>query len=171
MSTAPSHTAGSRSGAVASLRFIWGLGPTTLAAVVLAVAIPGSRTRLFRRPAAHTCAGAALFGAGLAMRVAATWEMLHRGQGTPIYPIEPMHLVTSGLFAWSRNPLYVAKLAMLAGLGLMLASRVVLALAVAWWVVLHRIVIPAEERSLRLRFGQDYVDYLRTVPRWIRLTP
>ncbi|HEX2184071.1 MAG TPA: hypothetical protein VHN78_01025, partial [Chloroflexota bacterium] len=66
MSTAPSHTAGSRSGAVASLRFIWGLGPTTLAAVVLAVALPGPRTRLFRHPAAHTCAGAALFGAGLA---------------------------------------------------------------------------------------------------------
>ena len=82
-----------------------------------------------------------------------------------------MHLITSVLFSSSRSPLYVAKLSMLAGLGLMLASCFILGLAVAWWVVLQRLVIPAEERSLRQRFGQDYVDYLRTVPRWIRLTP
>jgi protein-S-isoprenylcysteine O-methyltransferase Ste14 len=161
-----------------ALRFVWGLGPTTLGALLVAAGAPlwNARQRRRqgrgRRPAGRLAeaAGLAVFGAGLAVRVWATREILTRGQGTPIYPIEPTRLVTTGLFARSRNPLYIGKLAMLTGLGLTLGSRLALAtlaLTLGWWAVLHWLVIPAEERSLQERFGPAYLEYAASVPRWL----
>jgi protein-S-isoprenylcysteine O-methyltransferase Ste14 len=53
------------------------------------------------------------------------------------------------------------------GLGLLLRSGSVLALAALGFAVLHLVVIFVEEPGLAKRFGQSYLEYKRQVPRWV----
>ncbi len=60
---------------------------------------------------------------------------------------------------------------MLLGLGLYLRSLAMTLYAVGAFLLIHTFVVLAEEAGLRKRFGQEYEDYCRVVPRWIpRLT-
>ncbi len=76
-------------------------------------------------------------------------------------------LLTTGPFRFSRNPLYVALSAFLAGFGLVLDSAWVLGLVPVLMLLLDRLVIAREEVRLRAQFGDDYVAYMRRVRRWL----
>ncbi len=45
-------------------------------------------------------------------------------------------------------------------------SVAVLAGAVIIWGIVARLVVPSEERNLEARFGEAYLQYMRSVPRW-----
>lgn len=78
---------------------------------------------------------------------------------------EPM---TTGVYAVSRNPMYVAGVLVYAGIGLAGASWVFLAFAViemAAWAIL----VPEEERAMIAKYGTAYEEYMRSTPRWIGL--
>jgi hypothetical protein len=76
-------------------------------------------------------------------------------------------LVRIGPYSMMRNPLYTMSFIGAAGVGAQTGSLVMAALflVVAW--VVFRLVVAREERFLIGRFGEDYVDYLRTVPRFL----
>ncbi len=76
-------------------------------------------------------------------------------------------LVRQGAYRFSRNPMYVGLLAILAGLGLACQSAwmALSALPMALYLGLH--VIPREEAYLARRFGADYEAYRRAVRRWL----
>jgi protein-S-isoprenylcysteine O-methyltransferase Ste14 len=76
-------------------------------------------------------------------------------------------LVRIGPYSMMRNPLYTMSFVGAAGVGAQTGSLVMAALflLVAW--VVFRIVVAREERFLIGRFGEAYVDYLRTVPRFL----
>lgn len=80
------------------------------------------------------------------------------------------HLVTGGLFAHCRNPLYVGNLLIVAGI-LLIANNPWLYLFGGWFFVIsYSAMVAAEEQFLSIKFGQAYADYCRRVPRWgIRL--
>jgi hypothetical protein len=89
-----------------------------------------------------------------------------RGGGGPGTEIPPDRLVTSGPYAYTRNPMYLGHVIFLAGLALALRSPRAAMLAAgvaAWfhWRVLH------DERQLRHRFGPAYDAYTRRVRRWL----
>jgi len=78
----------------------------------------------------------------------------------------PGSLMTEGVFSRSRNPRYVNIVVALLGWALVLnypALYVTLALTVP---ALYLIVL-LEERELRVRFGQEYEEYCRQVPRFL----
>lgn len=85
-------------------------------------------------------------------------------------PFEPGHrpaaLVVTGPFRFSRNPLYLAQLLLLAGLGLA-AFPWLLPLAVLQALLLDRVAIPREERVLAELFGEGFGAYRARVRRWI----
>jgi len=93
--------------------------------------------------------------------VAATggWEL----QRTPPY------LLAKGPYRFSRNPMYLFELAMWLGWGIFYGSRAVLIAFVVWWIVFAFSIVPDEERRLEARFGERYLQYKSTVPRWFRL--
>ena len=106
-------------------------------------------------------AGAALVAAGLVLRFLAflelrsTWHI--RG------------LVTSGIYAHTRNPIYLSFAVIVTGLALLsrtwLAWPWVALCFVVFWMVARR-----EEADLLRAFGEDYGRYRRSVPRfWPRL--
>ncbi len=88
--------------------------------------------------------------------------------GTPIKPYEVSeHLVTDGLFSFSRNPVYVGMIAGLVGIFVVLGTLTP-ALVVPVFAYLIRVrFIALEERMLEDRFGDPYRDYKERVRRWI----
>lgn len=104
---------------------------------------------------------AAVVIAGLAM---ATMRR-HR---TTIEPGQrPTSLVTSGVFARTRNPIYLGMLLIVIAIGLMTNGLWFLAAAVVLMVVLDRLVIRWEERTIETLFGDEYLAYRRRVRRWL----
>ncbi|MBT8149489.1 MAG: isoprenylcysteine carboxylmethyltransferase family protein [Pseudomonadales bacterium] len=90
----------------------------------------------------------------------------HRTTVNPLNPGSASKLVSSGIFAYSRNPMYLALLLILASLGLAWGSW----LGVLWLLLcmlyLHCFQIYPEERAMLELFGESYADYCRRVRRW-----
>lgn len=76
-------------------------------------------------------------------------------------------LVTQGAYRFSRNPMYVGFVGILAGLGWAAGSFAMLTSAVAMYLFLDWYVIRREEAYLTRRFGQTYKDYCASVRRWL----
>jgi protein-S-isoprenylcysteine O-methyltransferase Ste14 len=103
--------------------------------------------------------------AGLLIDVAAMWAM--RRARTNILPHRGAdRLVTDGVFAFSKNPIYLGNTLLLFGVGMAFASIWLLAGAVVAAVLVDRLAIRREERHLAARFGKAYADYARQVGRW-----
>jgi len=87
---------------------------------------------------------------------------------TPIRPFErPQLLVTQGLFAYSRNPMYLGMVMFLIGFALILGTAspwLVIPLFV--WVVQTQF-IRVEEAGLEAQYGDEYRRYRRRVRRWL----
>jgi len=87
--------------------------------------------------------------------------------GTPVRPFtESTKLVTSGLFQWTRNPIYLAMVIGLMGLfvGLGTLAPLVVVPVFVWLITTGFIV--HEERIMEERFGDDYRAYKAAVRRW-----
>ena len=116
-------------------------------------------------------AGMRIFG--VALMVAALgidlWAMrtLHEAKTTILPNRGSSHLVTSGPFAHSRNPIYVANMLLLAGMGCFAANGWFLVLAPVNGVLTYFLAIRREENHLLARFGYPYEAYCRRVRRWI----
>lgn len=91
---------------------------------------------------------------------------LRLGGGGPGMDTPPERLVTSGPFAWCRNPMYLGHIIFLMGLALSLRSELAAVIAGANLVWYH-MRVRRDERRLAARFGQPYLDYTARVPRWI----
>ena len=75
-------------------------------------------------------------------------------------------LVTTGPFALSRNPLSLATLGLLTGIGLLMGLLWALVLVVPTAGLLFLVLIRPEERYLTAAFGDRYQVYRRSVNRW-----
>lgn len=75
-------------------------------------------------------------------------------------------LVTEGLYAHSRNPMYVGNLFILIGVALVSNSWGCVAIAVPLFCFVYACIVSAEERYLLEKFGEGYRSYMCTVPRW-----
>jgi protein-S-isoprenylcysteine O-methyltransferase Ste14 len=102
---------------------------------------------------------------GAALAVAARREFLQ--MGTNVAPSQPaLHLVTSGVFAYVRNPMYLGLGLLVAAISFGLASDWTLVLLVPSALVLHYGVVRREESYLTGKFGEPYRRYLTAVPRY-----
>ena len=127
----------------------------------LPLSFPGGLVRL-----AAILGGAALIITGLAFVVLARRELARRGQPTdPGLPTS--HLVTTGVFAVSRNPLYLGAACFVAGVGLAANLPWVLVFLLPSLVACHTILIAPEEKYLAATFGDGYRLYAATVHLWL----
>ncbi len=98
-------------------------------------------------------------------------DFIVRGRGTPAPFDPPTRLVVHGLYRWVRNPMYVGFFLIWIGEALWCASWGVLAYALAAMAAAHAFVTRHEEPSLRRRFGEEYEQYMKSVPRWLPRPP
>ncbi len=98
------------------------------------------------------------FSAMRAMKAANTTIMPTKGSD---------HLVTSGAFSLSRNPIYLANTMLTIGAGLTfgIAWFILLAFIAAW--LTQKLAIKREETHLEHRFGKAFRDYRKRVRRWV----
>jgi protein-S-isoprenylcysteine O-methyltransferase Ste14 len=88
--------------------------------------------------------------------------------GTTIRPFEDSSaLVTDGLFAFSRNPIYLGAVVGLLGIFVVLGSLSPLAVIPPFVTIIRARFIAVEERMLEAAFGDAYRDYMKRVRRWI----
>ena len=71
------------------------------------------------------------------------------------------------MYRWSRNPIYLAMLFFLVGIGIAVRSPWIFLLAVPLAVTFRYGVIAREEAYLDRRFGDAYRDYKAHVRRWL----
>ena len=124
-------------------------------------------------PAFDGTAAQMLFAAGVVVGLAgavlmalAAWAMW-RARTTIIPRRAPSRLVTGGVFAFSRNPIYLSDLMILAGLSLIWQSWLGLVLVpVLVWVLSARF-IRDEEARLLAAFGAEAEAWMARVRRWL----
>jgi protein-S-isoprenylcysteine O-methyltransferase Ste14 len=96
------------------------------------------------------------------------WGMLAHSAPSPgkiAWEEDKSYLLTRGMYAWSRNPMYVAELILLAGWVIFYSSAALMVFFAAWFAFFHYLV-RSEERILEARFGESYRQYKARVPRW-----
>jgi protein-S-isoprenylcysteine O-methyltransferase Ste14 len=97
------------------------------------------------------------FGAGL----------FHRLR-TAIIPFKPAtRLVTSGIYRWTRNPMYLGLALLYAGIAILFDSLLALVLLTPVIAIIRSYVISREEAYLERTFGDEYRAYKARVRRWI----
>ncbi|WP_422364517.1 methyltransferase family protein [Pyruvatibacter mobilis] len=79
----------------------------------------------------------------------------------------PGRLVTGGLFQFSRNPMYLGFFLALLGTAIGLNTLPALAPPLVFFLAAQFWYIPYEEKMAEATFGQPYMDYKRSVRRWI----
>jgi len=89
------------------------------------------------------------------------------GKGTPVPAEPPKRLVSSGLFRYSRNPIYVAYAAVLVGEFLWFGHAALLGYIALYFLAVQAVILWWEEPVLRRRFGEDYAAYTQRVRRWL----
>lgn len=110
--------------------------------------------------------GAILLVTGLATNI---WGVrtMRRAQ-TPLNPTQPVkHLVTSGPFQFSRNPLYTGMTLIYLGITNLVNSGWPLLFLPAILLTMRQRVIGREEQYLERKFGNEYLEYKQGVRRWL----
>lgn len=87
---------------------------------------------------------------------------------TSIEPWKPTsHIITTGLYAYSRNPIYLAFCLINIGVGCFLNSLWVLLSFLPSALLVYHIAICREEAYLEAKFGEEYLRYKHKVRRWL----
>lgn len=116
--------------------------------------------------------GIVLMALGAALSLTTIGFFIFEGRGTPAVFDPPRRFVPHGPYRLVRNPMYAGGIALLLGWALYLKSLAMVLFSGVAFLVIHIFVVFVEEPGLRKRFGREYEDFLRVVPRWIpRLTP
>lgn len=135
-----------------------------VAHLALAWALSLAPIRVFG--AAGSWVGSGLVIAGVALMAAAIWEMA-QARTTVIPRRNPAALVTSGVFQYSRNPIYLGDAMLLTGAILWWDAPLALPLvAVFVWVIQTRFILD-EEARLTVSFGPEFDLWALRVRRWV----
>lgn len=117
--------------------------------------------------AAGQVIGAMFFLASLGLAVYCSRLFLRIGKGTPVPIDPPRELVVSGLYRFTRNPIYVGQVGILLSYFLYSGALTLLLYAGVWLLLVQGFVVWVEEPGLERRFGAAYLEYTREVPRWV----
>jgi protein-S-isoprenylcysteine O-methyltransferase Ste14 len=111
-------------------------------------------------------AGLLPLGAGVYLNLRADRQLKQRR--TTVKPFErSVALVTDGVFAWTRSPMYLGMALILAGMAVLFGSLSPWVIVVAFVIVIDRVFIVQEERQLDESFGVTFRQYRSRVRRWL----
>ena len=108
----------------------------------------------------------ALLSGGAAILIAG-WIHFYRAKTNILHHRPTSNLIQSGIYRFSRNPIYVSGLVLQLGVALLMNNLWIVLLVPVSKLVFDRYVIALEEAYLERAFGQVYLDYKRTVRRWL----
>lgn len=110
--------------------------------------------------------GTAFFITGLIILLHCIIRFAVKGRGT-LSPVDPAtRLVVSGLYRYTRNPMYVGVMMMLCGEAIFFKSNCLWFYSIIAFAAFNAFIILYEEPRLRKTFGQEYEAYLNSTGRW-----
>jgi len=90
-----------------------------------------------------------------------------KGKGT-LSPVDPTKkLVVTGLYKFSRNPMYIGGMLMLIGEAIFFSSVSLWIYTAIVFVAFYLFIVFHEEPRLKREFGAEYEKYLKEVRRWL----
>jgi len=145
--------------------------PPVLVAIIIGVAMWAVSVVTPKLPVGDTARllGAIAVGAlGVAAALAGVAEF-RRVQTTvdPTNPGNSTSVVTSGIYRFTRNPMYLGFLLVVVGWAVYLSNPWGFIGPIVFVLYMNRFQIEPEERILAARFGAPFEQYLRSVRRWI----
>ena len=93
-----------------------------------------------------------------------------RKQKTTVNPLEPKQassLVTSGIFKFSRNPMYLGMLIILLSLSFKFNLIGGMTISLFFYIFITKFQIIPEEAAMNELFGNEFIDYSKKTRRWI----
>jgi protein-S-isoprenylcysteine O-methyltransferase Ste14 len=109
---------------------------------------------------------AVLVALGVALGGSAIRLFVRSGQDPAPWESTP-EVIATGIYRFTRNPMYLGMGLLQAGIGVALANGWVVLLVPVTWLVIYRIAIRHEEAYLERKFGSGYTDYKKAVRRWL----
>jgi protein-S-isoprenylcysteine O-methyltransferase Ste14 len=85
----------------------------------------------------------------------------------PHHPDTSTFVVTSGIYRFTRNPMYLGMMLALLAWALVLSNLAAASFLPLFVVFIERFQIRPEEAALSIKFGSQYSSYLRSVRRWL----
>lgn len=111
-----------------------------------------------------------LMGVGFLIYTNKSFIMMGKGTLAPWDP--PKKLVISDAYRYVRNPMITSVLIIVLGEAFIFSSIELFVLFLFFLILNHVYFVYSEEPGLIERFGDEYIEYKKNVPRWIpRLTP
>jgi protein-S-isoprenylcysteine O-methyltransferase Ste14 len=106
------------------------------------------------------------FALGLALNLLA--DRAFKKHGTTVKPFEESAvLLTTGVFRISRNPMYLGFVLILVGIATLMGSLTPWAIIPILFILMDVLFITAEEKMLEHTFGDRWLEYKKSVRRWI----
>ena len=143
--------------------------PIVLVVTALLMWLAARWTPAFAVPLPGRTAIALIFAlTGIGLGVAGALRF--RRAGTTINPMRPggaTSLVDSGIYRFTRNPIYLGDLLVLVGWAAWLSNVLALLLATVFVLYINRFQIEPEERALAMLFGPSFAHYRSKVRRWV----
>jgi protein-S-isoprenylcysteine O-methyltransferase Ste14 len=135
--------------------------PGVVGFLVPALLAPPSNARTFH------AIGVAPFVAGVVLLLWCVREFYVAGKGTLAPWDPPRHLVISGPYRFSRNPMYVGVALILIGWAMTFETRALWVYALIVIVAFHLRVVLAEEPWQARTFPDEWERYRARIPRWL----
>ncbi|MGH7668691.1 MAG: methyltransferase family protein [Gemmatimonadaceae bacterium] len=130
--------------------------------ILVPLLVPG------RQSARQWIVGALVLALGEAIRLAG---VAAAGTVTRRRSRNVQRLVTYGIFAWARNPLYIGNFLIWMGFVVISGVYWFLPVAVVLFAIEYTLIVRYEEGVLESIFGDEYLAYQRATPRWIPRPP
>ncbi|MCF6457801.1 isoprenylcysteine carboxylmethyltransferase family protein [Pseudoalteromonas sp. MMG024] len=106
----------------------------------------------------------------LGVAIALAGVISFRKESTTVNPLKPetaSSLVTSGIFQYTRNPMYLGMAVAILGFAILLGSWLSLLGVVAFVLFIERFQIKPEEAALIECFGEQFIQYKKHIRRWL----
>ena len=137
-----------------------------LAAVALTLAMHFLVPLAVPIPFAWRFVGFLPIATGVVLNIAADRQF--KRLSTTVKPLQRSStLATDGVFRWSRNPMYLGMVLIVAGIALLEGSIGPWTVVAALAIVLDRVFVVPEEKMLKETFGDAFEQYCRRVRRWL----
>jgi protein-S-isoprenylcysteine O-methyltransferase Ste14 len=111
-------------------------------------------------------AGPILIGISLALLVTSLWRFF-KSRNTLITIRPASSLQTTGIYAYTRNPMYLSLVILYAGIAFFKGNLWTFSLIPVLMLVIEYYVIKREELYLERQYGEEFVSYKNSVRRWL----
>jgi len=121
-------------------------------------------------------AGLPVLITGIIIYTITVLSFIMRGKGTPaiwfteaigwLIGKEPIKMVSSGLYKYSRNPMYLGVMTTVLGEGIFFGYSILLWYCMVLFIIFHLVIVLIEEPHLSRKFGEEYKQYKKRTRRW-----